>query len=133
MEGNGSMDGEDSADPGTRLVVGLCQILTEEWAVGPNVDRAIDAIREAAASGAHLAITPECVPHGYAKTDAEGHAEHLLEVSEPANGTIISRIRDAAASHSIAVVFGFAERDDFGRLYNAAAVICSDGNPFFIR
>ena len=122
------MEDEGSGNTDTSLNVGLCQIWTEEWAVGPNVDRAISAIAEAAAGGAHLAVMPECIPHGYPRPDTEGYADRLLEAAEPADGPILTRFRDAARSHTVAVVFGFPERGNGDRVYNAAAVIGPDGD-----
>ena len=55
-----------SSSEAARLRVGLCQIATVEWDVAGNLDRTAAALEEAADRGAQLAVTPECVLHGYA-------------------------------------------------------------------
>ena len=53
------------------LRVGLCQVRTAAWDLEGNTERALAAIREASDAGADLAITPECVFHGYGMLDDE--------------------------------------------------------------
>ena len=53
------------AGNGPRLQLGLCQVKTEAWDLEGNLQRTLNALEEAASQGAHLAITPECVFHGY--------------------------------------------------------------------
>ena len=68
------------------LRVAMCQVYTEEWAIDANLARTLGALEEAAAEGAELAITPECVLHGYASADSEDYAERMLDVAEPLDG-----------------------------------------------
>ena len=105
--------------------VAMCQVFTEEWALEENFARALAALKEAADKGAELAITPECVIHGYGFENDEDRG-HVLETAEAIDSPRIARVREAARKLGIDVVFGFAERDG-DRVHNAAAVISRDG------
>ncbi len=105
--------------------VAMCQVFTEEWALEENFARALTALEEAAAQGAELAITPECVIHGYGFEKPEERGR-VLEVAETADSPRIRRIREKARELGIDVVFGFAERDA-DRVHNSAAVISREG------
>ncbi len=59
------------------LKVGLCQIHTEEWAIEDNLKRTLTAIEVAAAKGAEVAVTPECVFHGYGNNKSPGAGKRL--------------------------------------------------------
>jgi len=106
--------------------VALCQVHTEPWAVQANLQRTLDALDAAAGEGAELAITPECVLHGYANT-CDDFARRMLEVAEPAAGPNIGRVRAKARELKMDVVLGFAERGDGQTLLNSAAFISRDG------
>jgi (R)-amidase len=67
-----------------------------------------------------LAVFPELFMCGYEPERAE-------ELSCPAEGALIGRVRTAARASGTAVVVGFAERTASGRAANAAACIDRDG------
>lgn len=103
----------------------LCQIETAEWDLDGNTARTLAALDAAADSGADLAVTPECVFHGYGF--AVSHLrERLLAAAEPLDGARIDAVRTLAARRGIDVVLGFAERDG-DRLHNSAILIGADG------
>ena len=75
------------------LKVGLCQVLTEPWEVDANLERALAALDEAAGNGAELAITPECVLHGYG-FDRDGDPRRVLDFAEPVDSPTIRKVRE---------------------------------------
>ncbi len=105
--------------------VAMCQVFTEEWAQEDNFERTLEALKEAAAHGAELAITPECVIHGYGFEKAEERGR-VLRTAETVDSPRMGRVREAARELGIDVVFGFAERDG-DRVHNSAAVISRAG------
>jgi hypothetical protein len=69
---------------GARLRLALCQVKTKAWDVAGNVQRTMDALEEAAAQGAQLAVTPECVFHSYGfGENREDTRKRQLEIAEP--------------------------------------------------
>ena len=54
------------------LKTGICQVYTEPWDLENNLIRTLNAIDEAAEKGAEIAVTPECVIHGYAWDESLG-------------------------------------------------------------
>ncbi len=106
------------------LKVGLCQVYTEEWAVEANLGRALEALDEAAARGAQLAITPECVLHGYGFETEQ--SPRVLDVAETPDSPNMQRVRAKVAELGMDVVFGFAERNG-DLVHNSAALISRDG------
>jgi len=105
----------------------MCQVYTEEWAVESNLLRTIEALEEAAAHGAELAITPECVLHGYASSESENYAERMLEIAEPLDGRNLALLRAEAQDLHLDVVVGFAERGEGDQVHNSAALISKQG------
>jgi predicted amidohydrolase len=83
------------------------------------------AIARASELAADLVVLPELAASGYLLDDA-----HLQRVAEHIDGSgpMLSTWRAAAARHQIAVIGGFAERRDDGRLANAVAAIERDGS-----
>ena len=61
--------------------VAMCQVYTEAWAIEANLARTLEALEEATAQGADLAITPECVLHGYASTESEDCGKRMLDIA----------------------------------------------------
>ena len=49
------------------------------------------------------------------------------ELAESEHGELVSRVREAARKHGVAVIFPFYERDPAGRLFNTAVVIDAAG------
>jgi predicted amidohydrolase len=103
-------------------------VATRAWDVDGNVAALLAGLETAAAQGAELAITPECVFHGYGFGDAQADSlARLRAVAEPVDGPNVSRVRALARAARMAVVLGFAERGDDDAVHNAAAVIGPDG------
>jgi predicted amidohydrolase len=118
-------DASDVTSP--PLKVALCQVYTEQWAVEENTRRTLASLDEAADLGADLAITPECVLHGYAERceDFEGR---MREAAAPLESPVIDSVREKAKSRQLDVVLGFAEARPGGSFANSAALITRDGN-----
>lgn len=110
------------------LRIGLCQIYTEQWAVKENLRRTIAAIETAAKRGAQIAVTPECVLHGYATSPTNNFRQRLLKVSEPLDGSNLQLLCSKAREFGIYVLVGFIERGRNSKMYNAAAFISNTGN-----
>lgn len=82
------------------------------------------AIVEAAArNGARVIVAPEMATCGYVWPTAEAIAPH----AEAAEGPTFSALARVAKAHGAWVVAGIPERDEDGRLYNAALVIDDGG------
>lgn len=109
------------------LRVALCQVRTEPWDLEGNLSRTLAAIEEAKAGGAEVAITPECVLHGYPSGSGEEHRARTREAAELLEGPRLSRVRERARALGIDVVLGFAERGNGGAVHNAAALVTREG------
>ncbi|MBN1672048.1 MAG: carbon-nitrogen hydrolase family protein [Kiritimatiellae bacterium] len=107
--------------------VALCQVYTDEWACAENLARTLAALERAGEQGAELAITPECVLHGYARR-CDGFLERIRTAAEPLDGPAVRRIRDKAAELKLAVVFGFAEKAADDTFHNSAVLIQREGD-----
>lgn len=112
-----------------QLRVGLCQVHTEDWAIEDNLARVLISLEQAAAGGAQIAITPECVLHGYCYDDIEApdYRSRILDITERLDGPHLAAIREKAKLLAIDVVVGFAERGEGDSIRNAAAFISRDG------
>lgn len=111
------------------LAVALCQVHTREWDMEGNTKRTLAALEEAARLGADVAITPECVLHGYGFGD--GPADTLARTraaAEPIDGPRLAAVRDIARRTKMHVVLGFAHAAPDGTLRNAAALISDTGS-----
>lgn len=115
------------------LRVAMCQIATREWAVAENLAATLAALDEAAAQGAELAITPECVLHGYGFWDPQHQVngrpfdDVMREAAEPIDGPRLAQVCARVRHHgTMDVVFGFAEREG-DRIHNTAVLIGRDG------
>ncbi len=75
---------------------------------------------EIAAQGADLLLLPELFATGY------NIADQVAARAEPADGPTAERIASLARQHTIAIHYGFAERDG-DALYNAAQCLGPDG------
>ena len=107
--------------------VALCQVRTEVWKLESNLGRTLAQIDEAAEQGAHIAITPECVLHGYAPL-CDGYKDKMLQIAQPVDGEVITAFREKAENHGMHVVLGFAEIDQQSNIYNTAITIDNYGN-----
>lgn len=119
-------DVKNSDVPSIRLA--LCQVETEPWEIEANVNRTVQALEEAGRQGAELAITPECVFHGYANSDESGFQEKMAALTESREGPHVRRIREVARRYEMEIVFGFAEQDEKGNFFNTALHVSAEGN-----
>jgi hypothetical protein len=72
------------------LKVAMCQVYTEEWAFEANIKRTLEAIDLASKQGAEIAVTPECVFHGYPIDATKGKSKlfrkKLYNIAESLDG-----------------------------------------------
>ncbi|MDH3659217.1 MAG: carbon-nitrogen hydrolase family protein [Alphaproteobacteria bacterium] len=90
--------------------------------VAGNLARMAELAKEAAHGGARLLILPEMYLTGY-----HIGPEAVARLAEPANGPSVERARAIARDRGLALLYGYPERDDQGRIYNAAILIDRDG------
>ena len=105
----------------------LCQVHTEQWDLDGNRERTLAALDEAAAGGAELAVTPECVLNGYGHPETPEDEARLRECAETIEGPAVRCVRESARRHGMRVLLGFVEAGAAGRLHNSAALIGPDG------
>jgi predicted amidohydrolase len=106
----------------TPLRTALLQSSGELSDVDSNIKALEAAARDAAASGAGLLLAPEMFLTGYAVGD------DVHRLAEPADGPNAVRIAELAATHGIAVAYGYPERDPAsGAVFNAVQLITPDG------
>ena len=106
------MDGET-----IRLAAG--QILVEGGRPDANLQRAADAVRDAAEEDCRVVVLPECLDLGWTHPSA-------TVAAEPIPGPRSQRLCDEARRNQIAVVAGLTERFD-DRVYNTAVLIDDAG------
>ena len=76
----------------------------------------------ASAAGARLLLCPECFLAGY------NVAEQIAALAEPAAGPSAQRISEIARQAGIAIVYGYAEKEEkSGDIFNAVQAIGPDG------
>lgn len=90
----------------------------------PQWREAEAGIAAAARAGAMLAVLPELFAHPYVAGEAP---EAWADLAEAEGGSTVSRMRDVATTHGIAVLFGLALRHDEGLPCNAALLAHADG------
>ncbi|HQL94246.1 MAG TPA: carbon-nitrogen hydrolase [Candidatus Hydrogenedentes bacterium] len=96
--------------------------------MGPNGNdnhaRAMDLVRQAAASGAQVICLPELYrwPYLCQKEDIA-----LFDLAEPLDGPSVTDFRNLATELRVAVIVPFFERRGPGLYHNTAAVIDTDG------
>ncbi len=116
--------------------IGMCQVYTEEWAIESNIGRTLDAIDLAARKGAEIAVTPECVFHGYAGDESQGKSESfrkkLYSIAESTEGENLKLFRDKAKDKGIHILVGFVEKGAGGLIHNTAALISPEGAYVYI-
>ncbi len=103
----------------TSYQIGMAQILVEGGCPHANLDRAVDAIRGAAAQGCRLVVLPECLDLGWTHPSAR-------ELAQPIPGPHTERLAVAARQHAVFVVAGLVERSG-NRLYNSAVLLDPGG------
>jgi predicted amidohydrolase len=110
------------------LRVALCQIQTEAWETESNFDRTILALKEAAQKGAELAITPECVFHGYGFLDDKQQLiERMREAAVTLDSEKVSIIQNLAQKNRMPIVLGIAEKTPENKIHNSALFINRTG------
>jgi deaminated glutathione amidase len=100
------------------MLVAVCQIPVSSLPQ-VNLDRVREAVSDAAAGGARIAVFPE-------GTQARFSAE-LRAVAEPLDGQFCSGLSDIARSAGVAIVAGVFEPAPDGRVYNTAVGYDADG------
>jgi deaminated glutathione amidase len=98
--------------------IALCQ-LPVSADPGVNLRRVRDALGEAAAGGAELAVFPEATMVRFG-TD-------LRAAAEPLDGPFCAGLAEAAKENGVALVAGVFEPAPDGRVYNTAVVFDVDG------
>ena len=83
-----------------------------------------DRARDAGAAGARLLILPEMFLTGY-----HIGPEAVARLAEPEGGASIQQAASIAKEAGIALLFGYPERAEDGRIYNAAILIDRQGRP----
>jgi len=117
---------DDPAQPPLR--VALCQVHTAAWDCDGNTQRTLAALQDAARHGADLAVTPECVLHGYGfgENAADTRRRYAAAADTP-DSPRLRAVRDVARALHLNVIVGFLEARPDGLFHNAAAIIGSDG------
>jgi N-carbamoylputrescine amidase len=114
------------------LKVGICQVYTEPWDLDNNYKRTLAAIEEAAGKGAEIAVTPECVIHGYSWDDSRGKSDlfrkQIFAAAEDPEGERLSIIKNLAKRLGIYILTGFVEKGLKNKIHNTAALISPDGS-----
>ena len=98
--------------------IALCQ-LPGSSDPGVNLRRVREALRDAAVSGADLAVFPEATMARF--------GSDLRAAAEPLDGPFCSDLAAAAKETGVALVAGVFEPAPGGRVYNTAVVIDGDG------
>jgi predicted amidohydrolase len=116
--------------------IGMCQVYTEEWAVEANIGRTLVAIDLASEQGAEIAVTPECVFHGYPFDDTHGKSDSfrqkLYSVAETLDGEHVRLFKDKAKVKGIHISVGFVEKGEGGQIHNTAALISPEGDFVYV-
>ncbi len=118
------------------IKIGMCQVYTEEWAIEANIKRTLEAIDLAAMQGADLAITPECVFHGYSMDKTNGKSgtfrKNLYDIAESPDGEHLQLFKEKAKDKGIHILVGFVERGENNLIHNSAALISPAGGYVYI-
>ena len=104
-------------------------IVPTKWDKAANFAKMCSFLRQAAAQGAEVAITPEGCLEGYVVMEAiaQKRGEELLALAEPLDGPYMVAFRGLAKELGMATLICFAERRG-NEAYNCAACIEPDGN-----
>jgi predicted amidohydrolase len=118
------------------LKVGICQVYTEPWDLENNLKRTLSAIDEAAEKGAEIAVTPECVIHGYSWDESMGKSNsfrnQLFGVAEDLGGAHLTLIKERAKKNRIYILIGFVEKGSEDQIHNTAALISPQGEFVYV-
>lgn len=97
------------------MIVALAQIDPTVGDIGGNTALARDAVVRGVAAGADLVLLPELALTGYPPEDLLAKP-HFVSRN-------ITALQELAMVCTVPVLVGFADRDEAGRLYNAAALL----------
>src|SRR5438128_8472622 len=97
----------------------MAQILVEGGRPKANLDRAVDAVRQAASRGCRLVVLPECLDLGWTDPSAR-------TLARPVPGPHADALTRAARDAGVYVAAGLVERAG-DRLYNAAVLVSPAG------
>jgi len=89
-----------------------------------SLQRALDALAEAAANGAHMVVYPELAFTPFYPQEHAG--DDFLSLAEPIPGPTTARFQEAAKAHGVVVVINLYERDG-DKAYDTSPVIDADG------
>lgn len=109
--------------PSSDFVLGLVQMQCGPEK-GPNMDKAVTRIREAARAGAQIVILPELFLTPYF---CNTHDLKLFDLAEPIPGPSTEILSRAAKENGVVVVASLFEERLVGLCYNSAVVFEADG------
>ena len=92
---------------------------------GANLERALGAIRRAAAQGVRLVLFAELAVDRFFP-QCRGKPEDI-DCAEPVPGPTTERLAEAAREHGVVVVFNLLERTADGRFFDSSPVVDADG------
>jgi len=87
------------------MKVALVQLRIEPTEIGANLDRAVEAVSQAAEDGADLVALPELFTVGYFAFDS------YARTAEPLGGPALARLRETAVTEGVAVLAGTVVED----------------------
>jgi predicted amidohydrolase len=105
--------------PQAGYYLGMAQILVEGGRPEANLDRAVDAIAQAAAQDCRIVVLPECLDLGWTHPSAR-------ERAQPIPGPHVERLAEAAGENQIYVAAGLVEHAG-GCLFNSAVLLSPIG------
>ena len=117
--------------------VGIVQMNARVLDKSYNLKQAEEGIRQAAAQGARIVLTPEASVQGYARVDLHPgesindpvlmhERERILAAAEPIPGPSTERFAELARKYGVWIVFGMDENRG-GRLFNTAVLMNPTG------
>ncbi|MGD9720630.1 MAG: carbon-nitrogen hydrolase [Pirellulales bacterium] len=124
MSGTDKPHERGTAARASTAVVGLVQMSCQP-AKGPNVQKALARIGEAAAAGANVVCLQELFAGQY-PCQSEDHSR--FDEAEPIPGPTSEALAEAARQHQVVVVGSLFERRAPGLYHNTAVVFDADGS-----
>jgi predicted amidohydrolase len=117
---------------GKTLRIASLSMLPAKWDKESNARKLDRMIRQAAAKGAQLIVTPEGALEGYVigqvlkAPDFEAQSQRFFELAEPLDGIYLRKFCRLSAELGVHLVLGFLEKDG-SHLHNSAALISPEG------
>lgn len=106
----------------TPLTLAVLQCTSLPLQVDANLQRLGEAAAQAHAGGADVLLTPEMFLTGYSIG-----AEAVRTLAQPRDGGYAQAVARVAQEHTIAIVWGYPERDASGAIFNAAQMTSAQG------